>query len=165
MVRVLLAAALLLAGCSASGGEDEPVAATSGTTTVSPKSAGFDQALHDELMEMLERDQSGRTGGPDAEGDAARTARMKEILEQHGWPTFDLVGEDGEDAAWAIVQHSDQDPAFQRKALELLRTAVAAGQESPAQRCKRNLDRSLRGGSMRACAARQIGRASCRERV
>ena len=28
-------------------------------------------------------------------------------------------------------QHSDQDPAFQREALELLRTAVDAGQASP----------------------------------
>jgi hypothetical protein len=80
---------------------------------------------------MLERDQSGRTGGPDPEGDAARTARLAEILAEHGWPTYDLVGEDGEDAAWAIAQHSDQDPAFQREALELLRVAVEAGQASP----------------------------------
>ena len=72
-----------------------------------------------------------RTGGPDAEGDAARTARLAEILDEHGWPTFDLVGEDGEDAAWAIAQHSDLDPAFQREALELLRAAVDAGQASP----------------------------------
>jgi hypothetical protein len=60
--------------------------------------AGFDPGLHDELVAMLARDQSGRTGGPDAEGDAARTARLAEILDDHGWPTYDLVGEDGEDA-------------------------------------------------------------------
>jgi hypothetical protein len=93
--------------------------------------AGFDQGLHDELVAMLARDQSGRTGGPDAEGDAARTARLAEILDEHGWPTYDLVGEDGEDAASAIAQHSDQDPAFQRRALERLRAAVADGQASP----------------------------------
>src|SRR5688572_19599729 len=115
MVRVVLAAALLLVGCSGSGGEDADVAVTSSATTGSTGSPRFDQALHGELMEMLERDQGGRTGGTDSEGDTARTARMKEILEKHGWPTFDLVGEDGEDAAWAIVQHSDQDPAFQRE--------------------------------------------------
>jgi hypothetical protein len=129
MVRVLLVAALVLVGCSESGGEAAEVATTpSAGDSVSP---GFDQDLHDELIEMLERDQGGRTGGSDAEGDAARTEQMKEILDEHGWPTFGLVGEDGEDAAWAIVQHSDQDPAFQREALELLRTAVAAGQASP----------------------------------
>ena len=127
---LLLAVLLLLVGCS--GGDGEP-AATSGATAAetSPRSAGFDQALHDELIAMLERDQSGRTGGSDAEGDTARTERMKEILAEHGWPTFDLVGEDGEDAAWAIVQHSDQDPAFQREGLALLRAAVAEGQGSP----------------------------------
>ena len=149
MRRLLLAAALvLLVGCSDAGGEPsasstsgaatataetttetEPTT-TTGTTTQS-RSAGFDQALHDELMAMLERDQSGRTGGPDPEGDLARTERLKEILAEHGWPTYDLVGEDGEDAAWAIAQHSDQDPEFQRAALELLREAVAAGQASP----------------------------------
>ena len=138
MPRLLLAALLLLVGCSGGTTEAAPTsgpAATSSETeagqSTRPRSAVFDQALHDELMAMLERDQSGRSGGPDAEGDAARTARLQEILAEHGWPTFDLVGEDGEDAAWAIAQHSDQDPAFQREALELLRAAVAAGQASP----------------------------------
>ncbi len=87
--------------------------------------------LHDKLLAMLERDQSGRTGGADPEGDGARTARLAEILDEHGWPTWDLVGEDGSEAAWAIAQHSDLDPAFQRRALELLRAAVGAGQASP----------------------------------
>ena len=140
-MRGLLVAALvlLLAGCSAD--DVDPAATASATssatatteapTSTPPRAPGFDQELHDELMAMLERDQSGRTGGPDAEGDAQRTARLKEILAEHGWPTYDLVGEDGEDAAWAIAQHSDQDPAFQREALELLREAVEAGQASP----------------------------------
>jgi len=127
---------VLLAGCSDAPAERVAPASTPATTTEesSPSRSptpGFDQALHDELVAMLERDQSGRTGGPDAEGDAARTQRLAEILDEHGWPTYDLVGEDGEDAAWAIAQHSDLDPAFQRRALELLRSAVAAGQASP----------------------------------
>jgi hypothetical protein len=127
---------LLLAGCSEAPAERAAPASTSATATEqssaaqSPTPPGFDQELHDELVAMLERDQSGRTGGPDAEGDAARTERLAEILDEHGWPTYDLVGEDGEDAAWAIAQHSDLDPEFQRRALELLRTAVAAGQAS-----------------------------------
>ncbi len=90
-----------------------------------------DPALREELLAMLERDQAGRTGGADPEGDAARTRRLAEVLDAHGWPTWDLVGEDGAEAAWAIAQHSDLDPAFQRRALELLRQAVAAGQASP----------------------------------
>jgi hypothetical protein len=129
---------LLLAGCSGETAERAAPAPTASTAptespTASPRSPGFDQELHDELLAMLERDQSGRTGGPDAEGDAARTERLAEILDAHGWPTRELVGEDGAEAAWAIAQHSDLDLAFQQRALELLRQAVAAGQASPGE--------------------------------
>ncbi|NEM07963.1 DUF6624 domain-containing protein [Geodermatophilus normandii] len=141
MSRLLLAVLLLvLAGCATgepTGGAASSAAAPapSGSPSESPSSStavlpGFDQELHDELLAMLERDQSGRTGGADPEGDAARTARLAEILDAHGWPTWELVGEDGSEAAWAIAQHSDLDPAFQQRALELLRQAVAAGQAS-----------------------------------
>ena len=143
---VLLAAVLSLVGC-AGDAERPPTATASGSssapatsppsssapapTTPRPRSASFDQALHDELIAMLDRDQAGRAGGADAEGDQVRTRRLAEILDRHGWPTHDLVGEDGEDAAWAIAQHSDLDPAFQARALALLRAAVEAGQGSP----------------------------------
>ncbi len=144
MTRLLLAAALvLLAGCAGDG--DPPAASPSSTaasSTAGSSTAGSSPAsgsgapvaepeLREELLGMLERDQSGRTGGADPEGDGARTARLAEILDEHGWPTWDLVGEDGSEAAWAIAQHSDLDPAFQRRALELLRAAVGAGQASP----------------------------------
>ena len=91
----------------------------------------LDPDLRDELVAMFERDQSGRTGGPDAEGDDARTARLKEIIAEHGWPGTDLVGEEGEDAAWTIAQHSDLDPDFQRCALAHLEAAVEQGVGSP----------------------------------
>lgn len=134
--QLIVVVALLVAGCSGGTAERAAPASSSAAPETSASASGatsaaFDRELHDELLAMLERDQSGRSGGPDAEGDAARTRRLAEILDEHGWPTHDLVGEDGEDAAWAIAQHSDQDPAFQRRAIELLRTAVAAGQASP----------------------------------
>ena len=66
----------------------------------------FDQELHDELMAMFRRDQAGRAGGIDNEGDDARTQRLKEIIAEHGWPTIDLVGEDGADAAPRSPLHS-----------------------------------------------------------
>ena len=124
---------LLLVGCAAT---PAPVASPSGTPTPSvPRPThtyvGFQQGLHDELIAMLERDQAGRLGGTDTEGDGARTERLREILDEYGWPTFELVGEDGEDAAWAIAQHSDLDQEFQQYALALLRYAVADGQGSP----------------------------------
>ena len=123
-LSVLLALALLT-GCAA-----QPEIPREGPVATSTPVA-FDQELHDELLAMLERDQAGRTGGVDNEGDQARTNRLKEILDEHGWPTFDLVGEDGEDAAWAIAQHSDLQPQVQVQALELLEEAVERGQASP----------------------------------
>ncbi|GIJ79799.1 hypothetical protein Xph01_42310 [Micromonospora phaseoli] len=91
----------------------------------------FNTALHDELIGMLERDQAELNGHPQADTAEQRTARLKEIIEEYGWPTFDLVGKEGENAAWAIAQHSDFDLAFQQEALELLREAAAHGQASP----------------------------------
>lgn len=57
-------------------------------------------------------------------------ARLKEIIAEHGWPGRSLVGEDGAIAAWFITQHAISDPAFQRRALELLREAHSKGEVS-----------------------------------
>ncbi|MGV9212919.1 DUF6624 domain-containing protein [Micromonospora sp. RB23] len=124
-----LAGLLLLAACTAPPGPAGDPTGDTPPASVSP--AAFDKALHDELIAMLERDQADREGTPQTESDQARTTRLKEIIRAHGWPTFALVGEDGGNAAWAIVQHSDLDPAFQQEAVDLLRAAVAARQASP----------------------------------
>lgn len=124
----LIAVCMLSALVACSAPTASPSAAP--PPVASATAQGFDQDLHDELIAMLERDQLDRSGGSSGESDQARTERLKEIIAEHGWPTIDLVGEDGEDAAWAIAQHSDLDPAFQREALELLRDAVALGQAS-----------------------------------
>lgn len=42
-----------------------------------------------------------------------------------------MVGDDGATAAWAITQHSDLDPQFQRQMLILMQAAAAAGEASP----------------------------------
>ena len=65
--------------------------------------------------------------------DAANTARMKSIVAERGWPGRSLVGEDGAQAAWLLVQHADHDPAFQRACLELLSHAVQAGEADARQ--------------------------------
>src|SRR5690349_8107826 len=59
------------------------------------------------------------------------TARLKEIIAQHGWPGRMLVGEDGAFAAWRIAQHAIGDPPFQRLCLRLLDEAAAYGDVSP----------------------------------
>ncbi len=58
---------------------------------------------------------------------------LESLLAAHGWPTFDMVGTEGANAAWLIAQHADQRPALQRRALELMSKAAADGQAEPAK--------------------------------
>lgn len=127
MKALLVALVCLLAvGCGNPNGPDQVPPEEAPQTPVA-----FDQELHDELVAMMAADQEARLGGGSLDGDIERTERLKEIIDEHGWPTYDLVGEDGEEAAWVIAQHSDLDPEFQAEALELLREAVDDDQASP----------------------------------
>lgn len=63
--------------------------------------------------------------------DRANTARMREIVAEHGWPTYDLVGQGPSNNAWLIVQHADRNPLFQAKCLPLLKAAVDNEQANP----------------------------------
>jgi len=118
ILRMVLVGVVLVAGpgCSGAGGGG-------GAADVG------DPALRRELLEMQAADQAERASEP-PEGwdDAVRTERLAEIIDEHGWPTRELVGSDGATAAWVIAQHSDLDVAFQEQAVELMREAVEAGQ-------------------------------------
>lgn len=46
---------------------------------------------------------------------------MKKIISQYGWPGKSLVGKNGAQAAWLLVQHSDNDLKFQKKCLSLIK--------------------------------------------
>ncbi|MEO9485112.1 MAG: DUF6624 domain-containing protein [Ekhidna sp.] len=63
--------------------------------------------------------------------DRANTARLREIIAKHGWPTYDLVGPGPSNNAWLIVQHADRNPLFQAKCLPLLKEAVDNEQANP----------------------------------
>ena len=114
-----------------------------------------DEKLRGELVERADEDQKARQqlidlqarpGGKDAEAakkeveaavknmqeiDARNTAWMKEVVDKHGWPGKSLVGKDGAMRAWLLVQHADQDRAFQKRCLPLLAGAVKKGEASP----------------------------------
>lgn len=62
--------------------------------------------------------------------DRKNTARMKEIVSKYGWPGKSLVGDDGAQAAWLLVQHADLDPDFQKKCLALMKEAFKKGEVS-----------------------------------
>ncbi len=55
--------------------------------------------------------------------DRQNTLRLREIVDQFGWPGKSLVGVDGAHAAWLLLQHADHDPDFQKKGLDLMKRA------------------------------------------
>lgn len=49
---------------------------------------------------------------------------LKDITQQFQWPSKNLIGEDGVERFWSLVQHCDQDVVFQELCLQHLFTAV-----------------------------------------
>ncbi|WP_435232146.1 DUF6624 domain-containing protein [Streptomyces althioticus] len=62
---------------------------------------------------------------------ARHSDRLGEIMDEHGWPTAELVGAEAARAAWLIAQHADRQLDIQRRAVSLLEQAVEAGSASP----------------------------------
>jgi len=99
----------------------------------------IDQRLRQELVAMRAEDlrvreelvASGELGGayvPRMEEVHMRNAaRLRELIELHGWPTEDVAGKDGAEAAWFITQHAIGEPEFQRRALKLIQARIAEG--------------------------------------
>jgi hypothetical protein len=113
----------------------------------------MDPGLREELLHMAATDQDARQrldchprrdGGMSEQElaaaehlqavDAANTARMKRIVAERGWPGRSLVGDDGAQAAWLLVQHADHDPAFQRVAWSCWAKPSRPARPTPASR-------------------------------
>lgn len=65
--------------------------------------------------------------------DAGNTRWLGGIVTQRGWPGRSMVGADGADAAFTLVQHADADTAFQARALPMLERAYHAGEATGQQ--------------------------------
>lgn len=97
-----------------------------------------DAALRQELLDMVETDQQVRQGfnsnmTPERvtqiqDIDTKHTARMKAIIGEQGWPSRSVVGDDGAEAAWLLVQHADL--SFMAQCLPLMEHAVSRGEAS-----------------------------------
>lgn len=89
-----------------------------------------DPALRRELLELAAKDQKTREGA-DADAvhalDRENTQRMKEVVAKYGWPGKKVVGSDGANAAWLLVQHADADASFQKECLEKMEPLVKTG--------------------------------------
>lgn len=88
----------------------------------------YDQ-LGQELIEMACIDQEMRAKAAqdmnqwDDSVDKRNAARLKEIIDQVGWPTISKVGYDASQAAWLLVQHAYAEPEFMQHCLELMKQA------------------------------------------
>ena len=93
-------------------------------------------ALREELLKMAALDQKARQVAENGDFnalhyvDARNQARLKEIVAQYGWPTFEMVGEDGANASWLLAQHADLDKNFQLEVLALMEPLVQRHQAS-----------------------------------
>ena len=98
--------------------------------------------LRQELLQRVEQDQAIRNElikkgieHPDESVltrmkaiDAANTERMRAIVRQYGWPGPELVGQDGTDGAFLLVQHANL--AFQKEMLPLVEKSYKNGKLS-----------------------------------
>jgi hypothetical protein len=99
----------------------------------------LNESLREELMAMRAEDlcvrqelvDSGELGGayvPRMEAVHIRNAeRLRQIVNECGWPDEQTVGEDGSKAAWFIVQHAVGFPDLQRRCLHLMQCSAQAG--------------------------------------
>ncbi len=62
-----------------------------------------------------------------AKVDKANTARMKEIVNQNGWPTQEIFGTEGASNAWLLLQYADAEPDFQENCLKLMEPLAQTG--------------------------------------
>ena len=95
--------------------------------------AAEQRRVHTELSQSGEIYQGRPLASRLAEVCRRHALALEAIIEEHGWPGKSLVGEDGSHAAWFLLQHAIERPDLQRRALSLLRAAVAQGEAAPAQ--------------------------------
>lgn len=101
----------------------------------------MNEELRQKLLQMRAEDLSVREAlaetGELFEGYAPRmeqvhlknAAELETMIEENGgWLRKSLVGEDGAEAAWLIVQHAISLPEFQRKYLKLIEEAAEKGE-------------------------------------
>ena len=105
----------------------------------------INEPLKTELLEMRRRDLELReelvragalfNGYAERMADLHRrhNARLREILARHGWPGKSVVGPDGAEAAWLILQHAILDPDLMRSVLPLLEKAAREGEAEPCE--------------------------------
>lgn len=58
----------------------------------------------------------------------ANAEQLSQIIDEHGLPGLSMVGVEGAEAVWLIIQHAISLPDFQRRCLPLLQEAARRGE-------------------------------------
>lgn len=85
-----------------------------------------DQAIRDEMIKNGADRSDKALEARMAVIDSENTIRLKKIIKRYGWPGPELVGRDGAEAAFLLVQHSP-DFGFQKAMLPLVQTGYENG--------------------------------------
>jgi hypothetical protein len=105
----------------------------------------MNEQLKQEILEMADEDRRVRAElvatGELFDGYNPRMAevhrrngeRLQAIVREFGWPGKSLVGDDGAEAAWLVLQHAIGNPQLQRECLPLLRESAQVGESEPYQ--------------------------------
>ena len=88
--------------------------------------------LRDSLMKANNQDELERLRKALLFSDSLNQLELKEIMNQYGWPGYSLAGEAGDNAAWAICQHADNNIPFQQYCLTKLSVALTRYDTNPA---------------------------------
>lgn len=87
----------------------------------------LDQQARAQIVESIRRSETGTPTADVVEQrnvvDKANREWLAEYLVDRDWPGRSEVGKDGAHAAWIIVQHANDDMAFQRRCLSMMRNA------------------------------------------
>jgi hypothetical protein len=90
------------------------------------KRAKEDQAIRNELIAHGIEKPNEEVLARMKQIDADNQARLKTIVQQHGWPTASLVGKDAVHDAFLLVQHAS-DTAFQKEMLPSIEKSYKSG--------------------------------------
>jgi len=97
--------------------------------------ATVDQQVQQDVMEAAMAGKSRQEIQPlmDKQFEVMRRHKplLEDILRTHGFPNYALVGKTSSHNFWLLVQHCDDDPAFQRQVLALMKEEVRRGNADP----------------------------------
>ena len=91
--------------------------------------------------------------------------RLRRVIESVGWPGTDLVGSDGAEAAWTILQHAIAEPDLLRRALPLLETAARVRKGGISRRSPPTFTSPEKSPATGASTARPVAAADAGEQL